>query len=1563
MCPRLSVPNGITDCGLEKCEVKCNPGFYIIGDPFPICRNREWSHIPACAPNRCEPLSELIQDSHGKTKSTCTNGNNQNSKCEISCKNPSSDTRLVGASSIECTVRPDTGKVAWVKMRTKEPVHSGTVALCLPVLDLQQIVFEERRKCDCSETAIEDEQFCDGKCDCKGCIDETYKSCLLRAEMGLPFPTEGARTSVTVEILDLVHSSLEIEISPTEAKNTVFLNNENISGDLVCDLAAEPLANFNFCDEQPQQVIRDQLFTKIRCVYNLPDSFTGGTLTASYSSLLSGSAQVSVTFPQTMLKTHTLSGESALIEWNAPDSTDSEILYYEIIVTLSTDNERKRRSSAGRRETIISATQNYYRFTVSDDEQYQFQAVAVRTDGTRVIVVQTSGEHESRSVKPAPIFSVDYTREFSATFEFQDPGYEYLGVRIRNRLNNYQVERSEMTAASGDVTTATIDLLKPDTNYSFYVEYLCAQNDIEKLKVYSEAALISFRTKAVLEVFVGDIGSDYLVFNWTVGGIASVELTPDISRGRIIDNSVLFTGLSSDFNYGFSMTLRDNSDNIYYRQPEPINVKTLARADDFEIIPTAIRSDTMEITWPTVKDANQELPISERFTLSLDGNIIWVCHASPCSITGLTHSTPYYGHLTMSFSSAKSELSDLKELQTAPRAPYITSSEIRSTEIQIVFDSLFGGVFTVSARFKNTTVYTRSFSDPDVTLGGLPADEEIAFASFIKFSAINQTNTFPVILKTNPIPNKLKVVSGNTNSVSFELDEEVFARSVSVNLIISDYTTAAGKELESFEYTADGLQPGKEYKAETEYRWADESRMINPIQSITFTMTTDNDFASFTTANEVGPLIFEEVHQSNMTISWEEVENAESYELKYFIRNNADRITLPDQYFRQKLTTPRVTVANLIQNKVYGFQVVAFFPQNFISEGPLTFEKTKINDILPFFDYAIECRSTWMRVEFTTDYDLSEFSNPPLSASVTIKNETNIIKTIPINSNSYQNPSLCDDSCTFSNGEKACSEDSKYCILQDIMIEDLIPSSQVVLEIDVNYAPKPGESQAPQNGITRFLQLSPSAPVINLEKARDTSVELEWSYNQEEWDAANPIRLCHLKSSTRTETEDGHNLLDGKAVSNIIGMIPETPYEIELYCSFQFTNDLDDLLYKSTDSVVIDNADGTGPTLSGLELERVDSMKAYGKWDTPEFSDTIPSNDEYRILVSSRDGERSYISGHTIKKGDTYTSFETANLLESNKDFALTMRLSRIVRNETFSSHRFEQWTNTQTIENFKTPRRFFPEVTEIGSDYIRFGWQETFEKGEIMNNTETPVRVSLKRVAELNSTTDPPIWKIYDPPVEELDSSITYEGESDALQISTTYRWQLVGYFTDEGEFPERSTDVRVIEAKTSSNPALVSTSNVEAGNVTVSIDLSPAPDTDSWFVNIRPTAGGSGQSVSGEGGSTSIPTFGDLEPGETYQVTITTFLEPTSTQISDADGQSFQNVRPVLSNFTEFTTKDIKLDLLFLIDGSNEVDLYKDLVDDAETILDKIRTHINQIFTRFLPINLKLLSFSIAT
>jgi hypothetical protein len=517
------------------------------------------------------------------------------------------------------------------------------------------------------------------------------------------------------------------------------------------------------------------------------------------------------------------------------------------------------------------------------------------------------------------------------------------------------------------------------------------------------------------------------------------------------------------------------------------------------------------------------------------------------------------------------------------------------------------------------------------------------------------------------------------------------------------------------------------------------------------------------------------------------------------------------------------------------------------------------------------------------------------------------------------------------------------------MIKGLVPSSQVVLEIDVNYASQPGESQDPQNGITRFLQMSPSAPVIQLEKARDTSIELEWSYNQEEWDSANPTRVCHLKSSTSTGTEDGHNLLDGSAVSKINGMLPETPYEIELYCSFQFTNDLDDVLYKSTDSVVIENADGTGPTLSGLQLERVDSMKAYGKWNTPEFSDTIQSDDEYRILVSDREGDRSYISDHTIKTGYQYTSFETANL-ESNKDYALTMQLRRIIRNGTSlsdrpSSHRFEQWTNTQTIDNFKTPRRFFPEVLEIGSDYIRFGWQETFEKGEILNDTETPVRVSLTRVAELNTTTDPPIWNIYDPPFEELNSSITYDGESDNLQISTTYRWQLVGYFTDEGEFPERSTDVRVIEAKTSSNPALVSASNVEAGNVTISIDLSPAPDTDSWYVNIRPTAGGSGQSASGEGGSTSIPTFGDLEPGETYQVTITTFLEPTSTQISDAGGQSFQNVKPVLSNFTQFTTKDIKLDLLFLIDGSNEVDLYKDLVDDAETILNQIKAQINKM------------------
>ena len=93
-------------------------------------------------------------------------------------------------------------------MSTKEPVHSGTVGLCLPVFELLELVFPEKRKCPCTDTSIDDEQFCDGICNCPGCIDETFKSCLLRAELGLAFPTQGARTSVTVEILDMVHSSL-----------------------------------------------------------------------------------------------------------------------------------------------------------------------------------------------------------------------------------------------------------------------------------------------------------------------------------------------------------------------------------------------------------------------------------------------------------------------------------------------------------------------------------------------------------------------------------------------------------------------------------------------------------------------------------------------------------------------------------------------------------------------------------------------------------------------------------------------------------------------------------------------------------------------------------------------------------------------------------------------------------------------------------------------------------------------------------------------------------------------------------------------------------------------------------------------------------------------------------------------------------------------------------------------------------------------------------------------------------------------------------------------------------
>ena len=190
-----------------------------------------------------------------------------------------------------------------------------------------------------------------------------------------------------------------------------------------------------------------------------------------------------------------------------------------------------------------------------------------------------------------------------------------------------------------------------------------------------------------------------------------------------------------------------------------------------------------------------------------------------------------------------------------------------------------------------------------------------------------------------------------------------------------------------------------------------------------------------------------------------------------------------------------------------------------------------------------------------------------------------------------------------------------------------------------------------------------------------------------------------------------------------------------------------------------------------------------------------------------------------------------------------------------------------------------------------------------------------------------------------------------DGLKISTTYRFSLVGIFDSEPPLDSspRTTDVRIIEAKTSSNPALISMDNIEAGNVTISIDLAPAPDTDSWFVNISPVGGvgGGGQSESGDGSSCNAdtgedcianPTFGDLEPGETYQVTVTTFLEPSTAAIMDGDEQTLQNIRPVLSNFTLFTTMDIKLDLLFLIDGSNEVDLYKDLVDNAETILEQI-------------------------
>ena len=91
-----------------------------------------------------------------------------------------------------------------------------------------------------------------------------------------------------------------------------------------------------------------------------------------------------------------------------------------------------------------------------------------------------------------------------------------------------------------------------------------------------------------------------------------------------------------------------------------------------------------------------------------------------------------------------------------------------------------------------------------------------------------------------------------------------------------------------------------------------------------------------------------------MTISWEEVKNAEYYELKYFVRSNAERTTLPDKYFRKDLQTSSVTVTNMIQNKMYGFQVFAYFAQNFVSQGSLTFQKTKINDVLPYFDYKLE---------------------------------------------------------------------------------------------------------------------------------------------------------------------------------------------------------------------------------------------------------------------------------------------------------------------------------------------------------------------------------------------------------------------------------------------------------------------------------------------------------------------------------------------------------------------------------------------------------------------------------
>ncbi|CAG5084719.1 Oidioi.mRNA.OKI2018_I69.PAR.g10719.t1.cds [Oikopleura dioica] len=1426
LCPHLSIPNGSASCGSDKCEVSCDPGFYIVGNRFPTCINREWSHIPTCTPNKCEPIDELLQYDD-KTKATCTKNptNSQDSKCEISCVTPSDDTRIVGVSSIQCSVRPDTGKVAWVWTQTNEPVHSGTVGLCLPILDLENFVFEQKRKCECTDTSIDDEFFCDGKCDCPGCIDETYKSCLLRAEMGFAFPNENARTSVTLEILDLVHSTLEFEVSPTEAKDSVFLDNIDISNDLVCDNDASMLAYFNFCEE-PQETAKNELFTKIKCVYKLPESFVGGDLTASYDKLLPGSAAVSVTTPDSLLKTHTLSGQNAVIEWASGNPTDPEVLYYEITITLTDRSDRKRRSAVDRREVIISATQTEYKFTVLEDQQYQFQAVAVREDGSRVIVVQTSGEHENKAIRPAPVVSVFSTSEKQATFSLQNPGYEYLGVRISNRFYNYEVQRANMTDVSGNprLSLATIDLPYSDTSYKFDIEFLVKQDVSEKLKIYSMPAVINFKTKKVLEIVLEDVGSDYLVFSWNVDGIPTVSISPDISNGVIKGNSVEFSGLFSNQEYNFTMTLRDANDSIYYDLPaDPIVGITHARVEDFDIVIEEIRSDRMKVSWPTVKDANGKLPISERFALWGYGTEpVWVCFASPCEITGLIHRFPYVGNLTLQFESSKEDLVVSEELGTAPRAPEILLSEIRSTEIQIKFDTLFNGTFNVTTLLPGDIPYTQEYKDPDVTLGGLPEDTEMPFASFIRFSSFNQTNTFPVTLTTNPKPRKLKVISGDTNSVKFELDQEVFEKSKFVNMVIlPDYTSEEGKRIDSHIYHAKGLEAGKTYKAETSYRWENDIRMINAFQSIDFNMTTDEDVANFTTANYVGDLTFTEIHPNNMTISWDPVENAVSYDLKYFINSNPDRTTLPDQYFTMNLKSSEITLTNLIQDKQYGFQLFANFDQNFMSNGELTFERTTRDDILPPFYYSIECRSTWIRVEFTTDYDLNDL--PPRSASLNITRDGAVIESIQIDPSFFDNTRLCDDSCKFLDGTPACSpfraENSKtyknrYCSIQTVTIENLIPSTDIILEIDIDYNPPPGKNP-PQNGITRFLRMAPSAPVISLERAADTKVELTWTYDQEEWDAADDKRKCSLTSSTQNGTTQSHILANGTAHSTIKGMLAETPYEIELYCDFEYISDLDELLYKSTDSIKIKNTDGTGPTISGLVLEKTDSLRAYGKWNTPGFAH---SKDEYNILVSDHDEKNTYKQGHKITINEDYTEFETTELIP-NEFYRLNMDLVRLIREATTTSHRFEQWTNTQTIEQIKTPRRLYPEILELGSDYIIFGWENTFQKVGIFDS-------------------EPP-----------LDSS-------------------------------PRTTDVRIIEAKTSSNPALISMDNIEAGNVTISIDLAPAPDTDSWFVNISPVGGvgGGGQSESGDGSSCNAdtgedcianPTFGDLEPGETYQVT----------------------------------------------------------------------------------------------